>query len=109
MLCAKSGKIYKLPDVMGVYRWGSGTWSTKPDCYRQLVWLSVLNQIRMQINENKEAVEVIDAQIHDLQNSILINYQGIENRWYQIYSSHAYRLGKFILKPFRLMTQFLFK
>lgn len=109
MICANYGKIYKLPDVMGVYRLGSGHWSTKSDFYRCLVWLSVLNQVRMLIFDNKEAVAVIDAQISQTQNSVLISNQLLESQYSQVRSSHAYRLGKFLLKPFSFIRKLISK
>lgn len=109
MICANYGKIFKLPDVMGIYRLGSGHWSTKSDFYQQVVWLSVLSQVRMLILGNDEAVAVIDAQISKTQNSVLMTPQLLESQFNQIRSSYAYRVGKLVLKPFSFVRKFLSK
>ena len=109
MLCAKYGKLYKLPDIMAVYRFGSGIWSVKSDFYRQVVWLSVLNQLRMMITNNKEALTVIDGQISTIQTMVLATQRESESRYRQLRSSYAYRLGKFLLRPFSFIRQHISK
>ena len=94
---------------MAVYRFGSGIWSVKSDFYRQVVWLSVLNQLRMMITNNKEALTVIDGQISTIQTMVLATQRESESRYRQLRSSYAYRLGKFLLRPFSFIRQHISK
>lgn len=99
MLCAKYGKIYKLNDVMGVYRLGSGTWSTQSDFYHRLVWLSLLNQLRMSMNDRADVVVILDQQVQQTQTSLLDIYQDVLEQLRQVKKSNAYRIGKYLFNP----------
>ena len=109
MICAKYGKIYKLKDVMAVYRLGSGIWSVKSDFYHYVVWLSVLNQLRMSMNDNIEVVKILEQQIQQTQTFVLTSFQNVEYQLKQIMSSKAYRIGKILLSPFKIINHLLGK
>ncbi len=106
MMCAKYGKIYKLEDTMAVYRLGSGIWSAKSDFYRNVVWLSVLNQLRVSLNDNTEVAKILDQQILRTQTYVLTSYQNVIERLKQV---TAYRIGKVLLRPFKTIKRLLRK
>ena len=101
MLLAQYGKIMKLPDEMAVYRSGVGVWSPQPLSYTAPRWCRVLLELVKyfdiaipQVSEilEQQMCDTIELSIKDLEYTCL-RLKGIGN-------SHAYRLGKFILRPF---------
>lgn len=105
MLYAEYGNICKLPDYMAVYRQGVGVWSGNKVPYRtEVQWLIAISKL-FPLLENDEAKKLLDEQITEYANSILNGVHDANQQLLQIRSSKAYRLGKWLLKPFRWMKR----
>ena len=101
ILYAENGSICKLPDYMAVYRQGVGVWSGNKVPYRtEIQWLIAISKL-FPLLENKEAKKYLDEQIDTYARSILKGVHEANNEAIVARSSQAYRLGKFLLKPFR--------
>lgn len=100
MLIAQYGKIYKLEDCMGVYRQGVGVWTGKEvdTVKRDLDWLIAISKLLPQI-DNEDARKVLDLQIDEVEKELVKMFYVTK----QASLSHAYRLGKMFLKPFKLL------
>ena len=105
MLYAQYGNICKLPDYMAVYRQGVGVWSGNKVPYRtEVQWLIAISKL-FPLLETDEAKKLLDEQITEYANSILNGIHDANQQLLQIRSSKAYRLGKWLLKPFRWMKR----
>lgn len=106
MLYAQYGNICKLPDYMAVYRQGVGVWSGNKVPYRtEVQWLIAISKF-FPLLENDEAKKLLDEQITEYANSILNGVHDANQQLLQIRSSKAYRLGKWLLKPFRIFKKY---
>lgn len=102
MLYAEYGNICKLPDYMAVYRQGVGVW-TGPNSdgeKNMFTWIVAISKLSS-VLQDKEAKRLIDEQIDSMVGELLTSHRDTEKQLLQIQSSKAYRLGKFLLKPFR--------
>jgi glycosyltransferase involved in cell wall biosynthesis len=105
LLYAQYGNICKLPDYMAVYRQGVGVWSGNKVPYRtEVQWLIAISKL-FPLLENDDAKKLLDCQITEYANSILNGVHDANQQLLQIRSSKAYRLGKWLLKPFRWMKK----
>lgn len=95
MMNAKFGKIKKLPDCMAVYRLNNESiWGTKGPLYQIPLWNEML--IRLMPFFNSEVQKVLREQyMHNCDGLVRIGEARIRG-------TKAYRLGKFLLKPFSL-------
>ena len=100
MLTAEYGKIYRMPDVMAVYRVGSGIWSTSKTIKNDLKYLSTISKLYVSMTDDT-VKENLHKQIIEMINSLCY----VEENLKAIHSSKAYRLGKLLLKPFRWMKK----
>lgn len=106
MLYAQYGNICKLPDYMAVYRQGVGVWSGNKVPYRtEVQWLIAISKL-FPLLENDVAKNLLDDQITEYANSILNGVHEANQQLLQIRSSKAYRLGKWLLKPFRIFKKY---
>lgn len=97
MLHACNGKIMKLPDVMAIYRYGVGVWSSakQRNESKEMQWMVAISKL-LPLVENPIAKRNLDEQISLCIKSISDEFVYLEG----IRNSHAYRLGKAILRPF---------
>ena len=95
MMNAKFGKIKKLPDCMAVYRLNNESiWGTKGPLYQIPLWNEML--IRLMPFFNSEVQKILREQyMHNCDGLVRIGEARIRG-------TKAYRLGKFLLKPFSL-------
>lgn len=106
MLYAENGNICKLPDYMAVYRQGVGVW-TGPNSdgeKNMFTWIVAISKLSS-VLQDKEAQRLIDEQIDSMVRELLTYHRETEKQLLQIRSSKAYRLGKLLLKPFRLLKK----
>ena len=106
MLLAENGYIYKFDEPMAVYRYGVGIWSDKVSKANSLETLKTLTKLSCMI-KNSEAREVLVREVKMQTIWMLESFESVEQQYYQITSSHAYRLGKFILSPFSWLRRML--
>lgn len=106
MLLAENGYIYKFDEPMAVYRYGVGIWSDKVSKANSLEALKTLTKLSCMI-KNSEAREVLVREVKMQTIWMLESFESVEQQYYQITSSHAYRLGKFILSPFSWLRRML--
>lgn len=102
MLYAENGNICKLPDYMAVYRQGVGVW-TGPNSdgeKNMFTWIVAISKLSS-VLQDKEAQRLIDEQIDSMVRELLTYHRETEKQLLQIRSSKAYRLGKWLLSPFR--------
>lgn len=100
MLLAEKGDIYKFDEAMAVYRYGSGIWSNAKTIKNDVSYLCTLNKLYVAI-ENKQVKEQLQKQIRAITDDIV----HVEKDFRQIRTSKAYRLGKLLLKPFKLFRK----
>ena len=95
MLNAKYGKIKKITDCMGVYRLNeSSVWGLKKEVDRLPLWNEML--IKMMPFFDETTQEILHQQY--LQNCLELYRLGEQ----RVYSSKAYRIGSFLIHPFKL-------
>lgn len=98
MMCAQYGKIKKIDECMAVYRYGSGIWSEESPLKKCLIWIKMLNQLELLI-ENEEVRRLLCIQNIDYTQYIIRMYTTSNENYQSLMNSHAYRLGCFLLKP----------
>lgn len=101
MLYAENGNICKLPDYMAVYRQGVGVW-TGPNSdgeKNMFTWIVAISKLSS-VLQDKEAQRLIDEQIDSMVGELLTSHRDTKKQLLLIRSSKAYRLGKWLLKPF---------
>ncbi len=107
MLLAEKGNIYKFNEPMAVYRYGSGVWSNNYGINNYLHMIKTLCKLSI-VLESSEVRKILQKQINSMSNELSSEYEKVTMQLKQIRSSKAYRLGKFILVPFKKLKQ-LFK
>jgi glycosyltransferase involved in cell wall biosynthesis len=75
---SRFGKIYRIEEVMGVYRLGSGTWSVLSNSRQTIHTLNSLFESR-KIVKNQTDIIIIDNRINSLKYSLLPNELKISN------------------------------
>ena len=106
ILYAERGKIKKLPDYMAVYRQGVGIW-TGPNSNSDdkiFKWIIACSKLSTLL-EDKKAQRLLEEQINRCKRGGLDNLEMYKNQYHQVRSSHAYRLGKFLLRPFSFIKK----
>ncbi len=102
MLLAEKGKIWELEDSMGVYRYGCGVWSSgKMGISSSLHLMVVLAKLLVSV-ENSQVKSIIQKQIDEMYTELTMYESTMKINYNKIYSSYAYRLGRVLLKPFRI-------
>ena len=92
---------------MGVYRIGSGIWSTQTNCITiYLQMYSMLNRLRVVI-DNMEIRQLIDKQCDMYSNLISETYNRVTKEIESVHHSYAYQIGKVIIKPFSVIKRIL--
>ena len=110
MLLAQYGKIMKFPEEMAVYRYGVGVWSAKPLSYTAPRWCNVLIAlIEYFENTQPQISEILKKQMFDTLESSLKAFEVTYSQMEGIQNSRAYRLGKFLLKPFSMIRRLVIK
>lgn len=104
MLYADQGKIWKIEEPMAVYRVGSGVWSTSQSFRSELSVLITISKIQDAIT-NQKAKEALGECIAKMADGIVEYREKTDAQLAQIQKSMAYRLGKALLKPFRLFKR----
>ncbi len=105
MLSAQYGKIKKMGECMVIYRYGSGYWSTENDFKKIITWMQMIAKLIVVLDGEKvkmileEQNRNYSRQIHDMYEKANVNYMSLLN-------SQSYRLGNFLLKPFRILKKF---
>ena len=107
MLLAERGDIYKFNEPMAVYRYGSGVWSNNNNINNFLHVIKTLCKLSAVV-ESSDVRRILQPQINSMSNELSSEYEKVKMQLKQVQSSHAYRLGKFILNPFKKIKQ-LFK
>lgn len=100
ILLAEKGEIFKLDEVMGVYRQGSGIWSSSHSIRNDVAYLCTLSKLYATIG-NEQAKMCLREQIHKILDSIMF----FENELIRTKKSRAYRLGKILLRPFKWLRK----
>ena len=104
MLYAEKGDIYKFNEPMAVYRYGVGIWSKGWNYNKTMDVLKTLTKLSCVI-ENPEAKLILKAEVQKLSTEIIDYISNVEKQYNQICSSRAYRLGKFLLKPLKMLKR----
>ena len=104
MLLAEKGFICKIDEPMAVYRHGSGIWSNNGGNNQSLQVLKTLSKLSC-IIENSEARAILNANVLKLSTDMLDYISNVEKQYNQIRSSKAYKLGKFLLKPLKMLKR----
>ena len=104
MLLAEKGYIYKFNEAMAVYRYGVGIWSNNGGNNQSLQVLKTLSKLSC-IIENFEARAILNANVLKLSTDMLDYISNVEKQYNQIRSSKAYKLGKFLLKPLKMLKR----
>ena len=99
MLLGDYGKFYKMEDTMAVYRYGCGIWSGSWNLEKALYEFKTFSKLYVMI-DNEKARNVLDNQIQGLFNKMILQENETHTQLLQLRASHAYRLGKLMLKPF---------
>lgn len=105
MLLADKGVIYKFDDSMAVYRYGGGSWESSTQSKRYVLTLSTLCKLRMLFDG--EVKKILDQQIANIQKQLIESTASTESQLQDIQSSRAYRLGTFLLKPYKKLKKWL--
>lgn len=110
ILYAERGKIKKLPDYMAVYRQGVGIWTgpnsnSNDNMFKWIIACAKLSALL----DDRIAQRLIEEQIEGMKNELTDELEVYKKQYNQIRSSKAYRLGKFLLKPFRWIRLFISK
>lgn len=110
MLLSEKGKIFKLTETMAIYRYGSGIWSTKQGEYKDINAIRTLCTLWLHFNSNAIRMR-LQQQLCNIFYSKNFSLEDI-NIYKQIehfYSSSTYRLGNFLIKPFKFIKKALKK
>lgn len=99
MLLAENGDIYKIDQPMATYRYGVGIWSSNVSIMNSLATLQTLMKLHFVIKKT-EVKSILLGEIQKQTSAIVRWLEDVEKQNNQIRSSYAYRLGKFLLKPF---------
>lgn len=99
-LCAQSGTMVKLPDIMAVYRIGSGLWSNSNDAYRHLMSVISLSKT-IPLLTNDEVRQALDETIFKYADVVLNIVAEKDKEIDVLRKSRAYRIGSILLKPFK--------
>ena len=100
MLYASEGKIFKMEEEMAVYRLGSGIWSTDCTIKPEVEMLITLNKLWMAI-EDKHVKQMLNQYIQRQKRYVFEIAAHQQRDLDTIRTSRAYRIGKFILAPFK--------
>lgn len=99
VMLSQFGPIAKLPEVMAVYRYGTGFWTKAADTNRCIDTIIMLAKIAPFIEDDRIR-ELFDEYMLRLRNEFLETAEHKEVELCQLRSSKAYRWGKIVLKPF---------
>lgn len=108
LLLAQYGRIWKMPDVMGVYREQCGIWSSQKCSYTQPRWVELLHHMvnyfeprNLQVSEllMKQMIDAIALPMADYEQQV----EKLTRELLNVHHSKAYRLGNCILKPLKLI------
>ena len=101
ILYAERGKIKKLPDYMAVYRQGVGIWTGPNSNYNDnyLRWIIACSKLSSLL-QDKKAQRLLEEQVDRFRKEVLSELEIYVKQYNQVRSSYAYRLGKFLLRPF---------
>lgn len=108
MLLAEKGNMYKINEPMAVYRYGSGIWSNVWKIGKLLAVLKTLSKLSAVV-ESSDVRRILQEQINSMSNDLSSEYEKVVMQLKQVQSSHAYRLGKSILKPINMIKKLLKK
>lgn len=108
MLLAEKGDMYKINEPMAVYRYGSGIWSNVWKIGKSLALLKTLSKLSSVV-ESSDVRRILQEQINSMSNDLSSEYEKVVMQLKQVQSSHAYRLGKSILKPINMIKKLLKK
>lgn len=99
MLLAERGYIYKFDEPMAVYRYGSGIWSDKQTYKNSLSAVQMLCKLSVVCDDDVKQI-LMQFQLNPMTKHLYETVECLEKQLFNIRHSYAYRLGKFILKPF---------
>ena len=107
LVCASEGRLYRLDECMAVYRSGVGLWSSsKLSNERKLLeWIIALSKVSS-VLDDPEHRRLLNDEILACKNSLLLSIQRYRGDIKQARSSKAYRIGSFILRPFKSVSRF---
>lgn len=98
MMNAEKGKMWKFKEPMGVYRYGSGIWTTGRGLGNELSYLTTIVKLWMSV-DNPIAKQNLQNQIEKQRQAII----GYEEKEYKelcnTRASKAYRIGKLLTTP----------
>lgn len=104
---AQYGKIYKIKECMGVYRYGSGTWSTKNE-HSVSLELCIMFCKLYSLVEDEKLKSIIENRISILRTNLITFYSNVYKENDGLKKSLSYRLGYNLLQPLRHVRR-LFK
>lgn len=97
LLNAKYGKIKKINEEMAVYRYGVGIWSPfSNEWSMNKACLAFSFYLKQSVVQDDEVKQYFSDKSDEIMNNIIYRYECSQ----KVYQSKAYRLGKFLLKPF---------
>lgn len=108
ILLGECGRIYKLGDTMAVYRYGSGIWSVGRTFSRDLATLMSFSKLSVVI-ENPDVKKLLQEKVSRLYGVLVREVSSQQEQILSIRTSHSYRLGRFLLSPFRILRRLLNK
>lgn len=96
LLNARYGKIKKISETMAVYRYGVGVWSKTGFTIEKALNILIFSAKMSVFCDDKVIKQYFAKRERNTLNYIVDEIERLE----RVYSSKAYRLGKFLLKPF---------
>lgn len=100
MICAQYGNIYKIKECMGIYRHGTGVWTSNSSMVKKsFVKVSMLSKLAYIINDNR-AKKILEEQIEDVMNYNCNLVEKLQNDIEDVRNSKTYKLGALIAKPY---------
>ena len=89
---------------MAVYRYGSGLWSDGNGYKKAITFMKMLSK-QIVIIENERVKMILEEQSQKYSHHILEMYEQTKDNYNSVMGSHAYRLGRFLLKPIYWMKK----
>ncbi len=107
-ICAQSGTMVKIPDIMAVYRIGSGLWSNSNDAYRHLMSVISLSKT-IPLLTNDEVRQALDETIFKYADVVLNIVAEKDKEIEEYHRSFSYRIKNKLKRIAKKVKKYLRK
>ena len=107
-ICAQSGTMVKIPDIMAVYRIGSGLWSNSNDAYRYLMSVISLSKT-IPLLTNDEVRQALDETIYKYADVVLNIVAEKDKEIEKYHRSFSYRIKNKLKRIAKKVKKYLRK